>query len=225
MDHRAAEVWADEDTPAVCLLTLGLDRYGVAAVNWAPQTWAQEIRDDAGVDLPRRNADRLAAACVLLVHPHDFYRSAATFTDIICGLAAEWFDTNMWHPPTAHECAWGVIESHLLHPPEKGEEFSPEVVRYVNMLVRNDGFRTLPRVFRTFGVAEDHSLPPPNDYSADPEMDAVVSGGASGLEKDLSKWVMDKLTDLADRLMVLPLNRRGDVKSVVEQLRAAAQTA
>lgn len=225
MDRAATQVWADPDSPAVCLLTLGVDRYGAEAINWAPPTWAQEIADDTGVALPQRNADRIGAACLLLAHPHEFYRSAASFTDVVTGLAAEWFDTSVWHPPTAHECAWGLVEAHLLSPPENGERFSEEIVRYVNMLVREDGFHTVPSVFRTFGIPEDHSLPPPHDYSGDPEIAAVVEGGRAGREKDLSDWLGTKLHELAARLMDLPLNNKGDVGAVADRLRQAAATA
>lgn len=225
MDRRAAKVWADADSPAVCLLTLGVDRYGAAAINWTPQTWVQEIKDDTGVDLPPRNLDKLSAACVLLVHPHEFYRSPATFTDIVVGLAAEWFDTHVWHPPTAHECAWGLIEAHLLSPPDGGEKFSPEIVRYVHMLTREDGFPRLPGVFRTFGIGDDPELPPPHDYSADPDMAAVVAGGIEDRERDLSEWVATKLHDLASRLLDLPLVENKHVAGVVQTLRQAASTA
>jgi hypothetical protein len=222
LDSRAAKVWSDVDAPAVCLLALGVDRYGVGAVNWTPETWAHEIKDDAGVALPQRNSDKLSAACVMLVHAHEFRRSPATFNDVVCGLAAEWFDTGVWHPPTAQECAWGLVEAHLLNPPDKGEEFSPEVVRYVNMLVRNDGFKSLPRVFRTFGIPEDASLPPPHDYSGDPDLAAADAEGTQALEQDLGSWLAEKMGDLAERLLVLPLHNPGDVRDVVEQLRRAA---
>lgn len=225
MDGAAAKVWSDADSPAVCLLTLGVDRYGAGAINWTPQTWVQEIQDDTGVALPPRGLDRLSAACVLLVHPHEFYRSPATFTDVIQGLAAEWFDTHTWHPPTAHECAWGLVEAHLIHPPENGEKFSPEIVRYVHMLTRNDGFPNLPGVFRTFGIGDDAELPPPHDYSGDPDTAAVVAGGVDGREKDLSEWVATKLHDLASRLIDLPLKNTKNVAAVAQTLRQAATTA
>lgn len=225
MDRAAAAVWADDDTPAICLLTLGVDRYGASAINWTPLTWTQEIADDTGVELPVRNSNRLGAACTLLMHPHEFYRSAASFTDIITGLAAEWFDTSTWHPPTAHECAWGLVEGRLLAPPENGDRFSPEIVRYVNLLVREDGFHTLPSVFQTLGISEDTALPPPHDYSGDPEIAAVVEGGKAGRERDLSDWLATKLHELASRLLDLPLNNKGDIKSVVERLRQTAATA
>ena len=222
MDRAAAKVWADPDSPAVCLLALGVDRYRAQAINWTPQTWVQEIKDDTGVDLPARSLDRLSAACVLLVHPHEFYRSPATFTDIVIGLAAEWFDTHTWHPPTAHECAWGLIEAHLIHPPENGETFSPEIVRYVHMLTRNDGFPQLPRVFGTFGIGEDDDLPQAHDYTDDPDMAAVVAGGIDGREKDLSEWVATKLHDLSARLLDLPLTNTKNVAGVAKVLSQAA---
>lgn len=203
-------------------MTLGLDRYGGGAINWVPDTWVHEIADDCGVVLPQRNRDRLSAACTLLQRPDEFYTSAASFTDIIQGLAAEWFDTHVWHPPTVHECTWGLIEAHLISPPDPGERFSPEIVRYVNMIVRNDGFRTFPRVLKTFGVPEEAGAQDRHDYSEDPELEAVTTIGSEERDNDLARFVADRLRELADRVLLLPLENGRNIKVVVDRLRRAA---
>jgi hypothetical protein len=74
---------------------LGLDRYAADpgeathCLNWVPQTWRDEVYQDAGVPIHPRNLDRLMAAGVLLTRPHEFYASEAGFVDLVEGLAGE----------------------------------------------------------------------------------------------------------------------------------------
>lgn len=215
MDAAAAAVFSDPDTYAMCLLALGIDRFGrpgrpdESPINWVLQTWDDEVRELTGSGIHPRNRDRLGAACTLLTNPDEYYTSARGFGDITQGLAAEWFEPDVWHPPTTSECLWSVVESYLLDPPEPGAaprpRFSPEVSAYVTRLVREDGFPRLPRPFAAFGVPEDPDAPPFDGYESEPELAAATAEGLKARTDDLSGWLSDRLTDLASRLRGLPL--------------------
>ena len=221
MDRAAAPIWADPDEPGVCLLTLGLDRYGVGALNWHPDTWAQELTDDCGAPPSWRALHRLLAACALYTNPDEFYASAAGFCDLARALAADWFDTAVFDPPSAEECARAVVEAHLIAPPLKGQAFSPEVVRLVHLVCRDEGLPELPAVFRSFGVGDDHGLPPPHDYESDPDLAAAAAAGTADREADLAAAVSEFLRDVAARLARLPL-RGADPRPVAAELLARA---
>lgn len=227
MDEKAAAVWSDPDTYAACLLALGLDRYRPkrgegpehSPVHWLPQTWNEEVRDDCGVDVHPRNRDRLAAACLLLQNPHEFYDTSKGFSAIASGMAAVWFEPDVWHPPTAEEALWALIESHLIHPPEDDEKFSAEVVRYVNMIVKREGFRHMPPAFAAFGIPTDAGVwrgGPALDYSAEPDLALAVEQAAADRERDLDLDVADRLRDLAQRIGRLPV--AGDKSETVTEL-------
>jgi len=226
VDKAAADVFADSDTYATCLLALALDRFAVpgaaaaaSPVHWTRQTWADEIRDAFGAPAHPRNLDRLMAACALLTHPDQYYQSEAGFGDVTTGLAAEWFDPDVWHPPTTAECLWSVVESYLLDPPDdrKAARFAPAVNAYMTAVSRAEGYPRLPKVFTAFGAADDDSVPAFADYSEDPELHAATAEAIRTKEEDLGGWLTDRLTDLADRVARLPL-RSGRQKAVAEEL-------
>lgn len=207
MSDPAASVFADPDAYATCLLAVGIDRFGADCLNWAPQTWSHECLAEFGVELPSRNLDRIAGACVVLTSPDEFYRSAAGFNDVAQAIAGDWFDPDVWHPPTTAECLWAAVEAYMLDPPDADDReprFSAEIVAYVNAIAREEGFRSLPKEFAAFGIPDDPNSPPP-DYTADPVLFAASESGAQGKAEDLSGWLSDRVRDLADRLRQLTL--------------------
>lgn len=216
MDKKAAAVWGDPDTYATCLLALGLDRYGrklddptESPIHWTEATWVQEVMDDTGVELPRRNLDRIQAACLLMTRPHEFYGDPRGFGDVVLSLSAAYFEPGVWHPPTVEETLWGVIESYLLDPPEDDSvRFDPSVVGYVNYIAMNEGFRTMPDAFGLFGVPTDPEVwrhAGGIDYSEDPSTNLVVVEAAAARDRDLAVDTAERLRDLAARLKVLPV--------------------
>lgn len=213
-DAAAAAVFSDPDTYATCLLALGLDRFsgkgvgpGDSPLHWAEETWAAEVEHLCGAPPAQRNLDRIMGAVVLLTRPHEFYESEAGFGDVVQAIAADWFDRNVWHPPTTAECLWAVVEAYLLDPPEdkSAPRFSPAVCGYVAAVAREEGFPSLPDVFKVFGLVDDPDLPPPHDYSGDPALFAASQSGLEARREDLNGWLGDRLADLADRLRRLPL--------------------
>lgn len=218
---NATSVWVDPETPALCLIALGVDRWGVDCLNWLPGTWRDEVRDEFAAPLALRNLDRIGAAQALLTSPDEYYQTASGFNDIVQGIAAEWFDSDVWHPPTAAECAWGVLEAYLIDPPGSDDRFSPEVNRYVEMICRQDGFAELPPVFRSFGFRPDASLPSSETYDSDPALAAAAEAGQQDASESLRTFLGDKLYDLAARLSVIPFSRF-DPLPVVRQLRTRA---
>jgi hypothetical protein len=231
-------VWADADACATTLVALGLDRYAPkrpdgsrdpdperSPLLWAPATWLQEVHDDTGVAIPPRSLDRLMAACVVLTRPHEFYASESGFGDLVTALAGVYFEPGVWHPPAPDEVLWALIEAHLLDPPEGPEErYSPGVVRYVNFLVREAGFTTLPDAFTHFGIPKDPTAwaGRSTDYPDDPEAAAAVAQSAADRERDLDADTADRVRVLAAQLAALPISN--DPRPVAAELAAYAET-
>lgn len=226
-DPAAAAVWTDPDAPAACLLTLGVDRHPetdpggrLLCLNWRLDTWADEVRDDCGVDPHPVALARLGAALTLLTSPDEFYTSPAGFADVCQALAGDWFDTDTAHPPTAEELAGGLAEAHLIAPPDPDEAFAPGVVRLVNATLRREGFARLPAVVRAFGVPPDPGVDWGADLSGDPDLAALAAAGADDREAGLAAAVRDRLAAVADYLARLPL-RHTDPRAAAAAIRAA----
>lgn len=225
MDPEAATIWSDPDTPAVCLLALGVDRYPetdgsrLLCLNWLPETWRDEIRDECGRDPHPRCLTRLGAALGLLNNPDDYYATTSGFADVCSGLASDWFDSSTDHLLNTDELLRGLVEAHLIHPPDDGEEFSLSVIRYVNWVVRNDGFAKLPDAFHAFGIPTDPQFDWGHDLSGDPDLAGIAAQGDQDRQDDLIASFHDYLSFVADRLEQLPL-RHLNAKSIAADIRS-----
>jgi hypothetical protein len=224
MDTAAAAVWTDSDAPALCLVALGLDRYGsslneddsgTSPINWTPATWEAEIVDDCGVGLHPTSAHRLFAGLSLLSCPDDFYRTAPGFHTIAEGLVSDYFDENTTHPLSIGEIIWAVFQAAMLHP--KGT-FSPTVSAYVHRICVSDGLPGVPSVLKSFGITPDPSIKPQADLSADPDLSSLTSQSSDDLQSDVNNWLKDRVLDLADRIEKLPL-RHTDPRPIAADLR------
>jgi hypothetical protein len=228
MDAEAALIWADPDTPALCLLTLGVDRNPetepsgdskrVLCLNWGLDTWVDELTAENGSKPHPVAVARLGAALGLLSNPDDFYCSVAGFHDVVEGLSGDWFDTATNNPTNTDEIARTLAEAFLISPPEPDEKFSPSVVRYVNMVARNDGFDKLPNSITAFGITQDQGVDWGPDLSGDPDLAAVAVSGAEDRGNELAASLRDYLLELADKLDRLPL-RHLNSRAVAEQIR------
>lgn len=227
MDQQAARIWGDPESPAVCLLTLGIDRYPeteaghLLCLNWMPSTWRDEILHDTGAPPAQRCLDRLGAALGLLNNPDEFYRSVPGFRDVCSGLASDWFDSSVDHHLTTDEIARGLIEAHMIHPPDEqlGEQFSPGVRRYVNVLARYEGFSRLPDIFKSFGIRADPGVDWGHDLSSDEELSSLATAGDDDRQQELTDSIASWMLDLADRLERLPLHTIKNAKSVADDIR------
>ncbi len=229
MDTAAAAVWADPDTPALCLVALGLDRFlprdprGTVAdgdgspINWTPQTWAAEIEAECGVRVGHDVAHRLAAGLALLHSPDEFYHTAPGFHTVAEALVSDRFDTTSTHPLSAAETAWAVIQAYTISPPKSGGGFSRVVSGLVHRICRADGYATVPPALITFGIAADPKLAPPTPAD-EPAAAEAVAGSQADLVAAFEAWIKARLLDLADRVENLPL-RHSDPKPVAADLR------
>lgn len=204
-DTAAARVWADPDAAAVCLVALGLDRYGTECLRWLPETWAAEIEADCGVPPHPRALSRLLAGCLVMTSPDEFYRTPEGFTDLVEALAGVWFDPAVARPPSTAEVLLATLEAYLLDPPDESPPFSPEVNRYACLVAKNDGFPKLPDALRSFGFTPDPTVEADYDYAEDPDLFAAVAAAVEDREADLSAVAREYFSDLASQVDNLPL--------------------
>lgn len=229
MDAAAAKVWADPDAPACCLLALGADRHPeteplpgggrhLVCLNWTLQTWIDEIRHDCGDVLHPRNVDRLGAALARLHNPDEYFHGQSGFSDIVLGLAAAWFDGNhVGRRPSTEEIAAGMIEAHLVAPPDDDERFSDSVARLVAEIARHEGYGRMPRVLKDLGMPPVRDAGWMGDMSTDPELFAIATAGFDDREADLDHLCGRYVADVAGQLAELPL-KRTNPRPIAEQL-------
>lgn len=226
MTPAADSPWLDPDTPAVCLLALGVDRHPetdesgrhLLCLNWTLATWIDEITGEIGRPPHPRALSRFGAALGLLHNPDEYYHSVPGFHHICEGLAADWFDTDTDHPLTTDEIVRGVIEAHMIHPPAEDEQFSPSVIHYINRTVRGDGFAKLPDMIKAFGIPTDRSVEWGHDLSGDPFLAEIAAAGDDDRQTELVDSTSDFLMELADQLERLPL-RHLNSKAAADDIR------
>ena len=61
-----SEVFSRDDVFGTVMVTLLVSSYGAECLNWEPETLDLQIRNDFGVDMENRDADRLNAAVSVL---------------------------------------------------------------------------------------------------------------------------------------------------------------
>lgn len=212
--RTTAAAWSDPDAFATTLLTLGLDRFADPAdpagpLGWLPQTWREEGESEFRVDPDPTAFGRLSAALAALQSPHEWTDNEASFLDLARALSGFGWTGADAHPPTTEELGWALVEGHALGLPQN---FSPSVVRLVNMTARNDGHPALPDVFPEYGVPVDRwvwasgSSPAPDD---DPQLVAAYEAGRDAKAADLDAFLRGQVRELAEQLQSIPLNRLG----------------
>lgn len=220
MDVEAAPIWLDDDSMAATLITLFADRYGARSVDIAPEAIRRIIKRDSGVELSDGNLDRLMTAAYLIKKPDHFYTFPHDF-EFCCRM----LNSEGPHPrpksgefALSHDCVWGVLEAHLIHPPEV--PWSEEVKRYVEVTLKHDGLVDIPPVFSIVGL----QLSPNSHEVFGPEDNDVLVAYRHGREmhtKELNDMVVDRLRLLAYQLSKLPIKSEG-LTNLVKKLQKVA---
>ena len=66
MTRFSLDVLKDEKAPAIALLSIVVQRYGVEAFDWQPEFLRDEIKNDFNVELSDLQSDKLQAAITIL---------------------------------------------------------------------------------------------------------------------------------------------------------------
>ena len=157
--------------------------------------------------VPDAAMDRLRVA-IDLATSNRFYGEVRTFIDW-CNVLGGSALSAQFDPADVAECAWGVFEAELIHPPENG--FGVDVREYVRVVLDEEGYGKIPKALAPVGVKAKDGLPGGMPDLAGAAMaaqkgqadliDASVTGDAEDLFRDLTLVLSDRpLARVKDRL-------------------------
>lgn len=125
-------------TPAELDQTL-IDKYGILWLEWTPETLWQTIRMDFNTQISAINQDKMNA--VMLLHVSDsFWRHWETFEKVVLAFnnVTPHFDRRQ--DVTVGQMLHAALQAHHI----RKEVFQPEVLSYVAVQAREEGFLWLP---------------------------------------------------------------------------------
>jgi hypothetical protein len=189
-------------------------------LSWSPDTLRHAVLRDFGVSLPDASLDRIQTS-ILLRTTDAFYRQVRTFIDACNILSGDTFDPWIFDPADLLECGWGIIEAHLLAPPEPGDEiFSPEIIRYIQERAKYEGVVVLPDVLAIANSPGD----PIAQFSDDPAMYGAVFQMQQSRSDEIKQSLQEGLHNLFGQLATLRL-RHGSTAQLSQRARAVWGTA
>jgi hypothetical protein len=213
--HR--QVLLDEDSYATVLLVLFVDKYGLEAVEWHPETMRMQIEADFGIELPKHALDKLMAA-IAVITTNYFYRDLPRFIELANILAGDDFDPSVFDPADSAEVAWGVSEALLLSPPEGEEWFDEEIREYVTEMLLSEGYIKPPKVLKTVASVDFEEKTDMGGFEDDPEMFQAIHQSQTEKADDIDALMRDNMQELMAQLEALPL-RNGQTSNMVRRLK------
>ena len=177
----------DESTFSTSLLVIAVDRYGLEALSWEPETLIRELEEDFNTQIPQSNRDKLNAIITILT-TNSFYSDPLVFwqiTKAINGESVSWL--NEHDPLTSDECAWAMIEISL----NEGEtqEMGEDIRVMVGELLRTEGFVRPPKFL-------NWAIMPESSVAGDRAADEAKEKRQENLKEDLEETMRELLTQL-----------------------------
>ncbi len=205
------ELLEDSNTYATVLATWLIDRYGLAVVEWDPDTIRMEVATVAP-NIPAGNLDKLNAAMLVLAN-NQFYVSLESFVHCCNAFYGHGVDFNQFDLADVNEMCWGITEAALLEPPpgdiDAGEVFSQEIRYYMGLVAARLGYTRLPRPLDRFAVATDNFAHTMSNYSdVDADMFAAYWSRQRDQVSDVEQEVQRRLNELLSQIDRLPLVHR-----------------
>ena len=207
---------------ASALLVGLMDRFGTEMLDWEPDTLRFEIEGEWGVSPPTNNIDKIWALVTLLT-TNLFYVSLEAFIHICNALNGEGADFQTYDPATVPEMCWALVETTILNPPDRGEDFSSEILTYMKAELEDEGFTTVPKLLQPHvgeSIADNGTV---EDVLT---MDGIEAKSYwdSQMKKraEIDEYVRARLQLLVDDISVIPL-RNADPKGVSELRQRASK--
>jgi hypothetical protein len=209
-----------EDTFTTPLFLIVMDRYGLEAVKWAPETIRRELEDDFQLQLPKYTLDKLMAA-VTIVTTNYFYKDVTRFIELCNILAGDEFQPDEFEPADAGEILLAMTEALLLWPPDDDAEdtdFSEEIQEYIRQVLDEEGILKPFDVLR-LAFENDRADVVDAEYADDPEMFSAIYDMQEEKQNGLKTMLMENVEALTQQLRLLPLST-GNTGQVIKQLHA-----
>jgi len=172
-----------------------------AMIDLSPHTLFLEITQDAGGEPLPENYHKLMAA-LELISSNNFEQSESDFIRLCNILSDSPTLDGSFDPAEPHEIAWALTERAILTGRPLGE-LSQAVVGYVEFMLRDQGFASVPSLFQDI-VPQGDILP---DFTGDPEIFSAVNDLSSNMTGDITAFVTERVNRLRQEVAALPLRR------------------
>lgn len=146
MDTLPLTYLRQENTPAIVLLIIAIDRYGVECFEWEPEILRKELEEDFNVQLSDLQSDRLQAA-ILAVSTDMIEQDWKAFETAFSLLAGQHEDFSTVVAMEAEYLVMGLAEFELLKlGDEDGIQYSDDVAAYAGLVFSEYGLVHAPDV-------------------------------------------------------------------------------
>lgn len=146
MDTLPLTYLRQENTPAIVLLIIAINRYGVECFEWEPEILRKEIEEDFNVQLSDLQSDRLQAA-ILAVSTDMIEQDWKAFETVFSLLVGQHEDFSTVVAIEAEYLVMGLAEFELLKlGDEDGIQYSDDVAAYAGLVFSEYGLVNAPDV-------------------------------------------------------------------------------
>jgi hypothetical protein len=187
-----------QETFATVLVGALLKMYGVEALSWDPVTIELQIKDDLGVEMPRRVYDKLMALVTALATDavYDDVAVFDGFVSAINGMGVSQIDNSA---PAVTDVSWAVTELAMNDPEPVGRTgktpWGRDVIRYIRAVLADEGVTIPPKALEFVGAA-----PVPMDKGSTGADYAGVWGVAQATADEIDAWVEAQAVKLVGAL-------------------------
>jgi len=157
---RAAEPYLAGKKPtfATILVSILLKAYGVDVLEWENNTIELTVKEDFGVDMPRKVFDKMMALLTVL-NTDIAYREVSVFDHVVHALCGQ--GAGIEHgPPPVLDIAWAVTEIEIADPAPVGidpkRRWSDNIKAYVRVALDDEGMAIAPK---TLNFVKDKPAP------------------------------------------------------------------
>lgn len=190
----------DEPAFATTLVYILVKAYGFECLNWDGVTIQMQVKDDFGVEMPRRIYDKLMGLITALT-TDVVYKDVAVFDEIISALTGKGIGVEQ-DAPAVEDVAWTVAEIQLNDPDPVSrnpqDPWKKDIKRYVRVVLDNEGFSIPPKILE---------FAPAKPIQKEGMDDNAYYAGAWGSQQEkadeVDLWVNERIGMLIDQLAVL----------------------
>lgn len=191
----------ERHTFATVLLSILMKAYGTSVLEWDGATIQMQVKDDFGVEMPRKIYDQLLALITALT-TDQVYTDVEIFDEVCNALCRKGLGSYRKVPP-ALDVAWAVTEIEITDPEPVGRDpknrWDDSIKRYIRVVLNDEGISFAPK---TLDFVK--SLPPDTRETEDPAIFA-----SSWLSKQEASDEIDKQVDDLTKTLIKHLKEAG----------------
>ncbi len=156
-----------------------------------------------------------------LVTTDSFYNSLPDFINICNAFSGDVLNLSVWDPANVEEICWGIVESHIIWPPDKSTKtvFAPDILEYIKLAVKDEGLIAPPDILLEYLSDASDWIQVQTAFSEDPKMFQSIREVQQGQLDELNNIISMRLGILVDQFIELGLIK--DVEEAKTKLFAA----